>query len=153
MRTAACLVLVLSGSALADPFDVRDPAPDAPRSASAATGPTRTRDVVVDPGKQQRHHALGLFVGGVALVGASNLFSLYERGRYDDALAAHDYAGANHAARVTRYAGTGMFVGGVAAIGIAAYTYFTADHEKIHTTVVAPIATGDRAGLALTGAF
>lgn len=153
MRIAACLVLVMSGSALADPFDVRDPAPDAPRSAHATTGPDIARDVVVDPGKPQRRLALGLFVGGVALVGAANAFSLYERGQYDDAIAAHDAAAANHAALVTRYAGTGMFVGGVAAIGVAAYEYFTADRAKIHTTVVAPIATGDRAGLALSGAF
>jgi len=155
MRTAACLglVLVLSGSAFADPFGVRDPAPDAPRSPTATTGPEIARDVVLDPGKPQRRLALGLFAGGVALVGGANLFSLYERGRYDDAVAARDYAAANHAASITRYAGTGMFVGGVAAVGLGAYLYFAADHEKVRTTVVAPIATGDRAGLAVSGAF
>lgn len=153
MRIAACLVLVLSSSAVADPFAVRDPAPDAPRSENPTTGPAIARDVVLDPGKTQRRVAIGLALGGVALLGASDLFSMYEKDRYDAALANHDRDGANHAVQVTRYASTSMFVGGVAAIGVAAYAWFTADHEKIRTTIVAPIATSDRAGLALTGAF
>lgn len=153
MRIAACLVLVLSSSAVADPFDVRDPAPDAPRSASPTTGPEIARDVVTDPGQTQRRVAIGLAVTGVALLGSAGALSLYEKDRYDDALAIHDRATANRATSITRYAGTGLFVGGVAALGVAAYAWFTADHEKVRTTVVAPIATGDRAGLALTGAF
>ena len=117
-----------------------------------------------DPGKGRRKTALILSGAGVGLWGGAFAVSMYERGKYNEALERRDntmvYAekvdavnDANHAQRVAKYVGTGLFAAGSITLGVAIYLYVTAPDKEIVRTAVVPTAGQGQAGLAFVRSF
>lgn len=159
------LVLVLVGAwgsiAHADPFDVRNPVPDAPPSASETIATTPTFDTL-DPGYSRRR--LGTLVAASAIVfwGASFAVSYTAAQRFkvdvmfiDEGTNVSKFTDdAHRAAEIGRWWGTGLFAAGAVAIGVGTYLYFSAPNKiRREHVMVAPAIERDAAGFSFSGAF
>jgi hypothetical protein len=169
MRFASLLIVLGVGTATAQPA-LQDTPTTAPVSAPAVTpvAPVEQPQLVrqeivyeVDPGAARKRTALWLFLGGSALVVASNQLSWYEKTQWERAVGTagmpttYDQVdAANNAVHIARYVATPLFVAGVAGIGAAAYMYFTAaKSERVHKTVWLPAVDSGQAGVAVAGRF
>jgi hypothetical protein len=141
------------------------PAEDTPTPPAVSPEPPRLvrQEIVydVDPGAARKRTALWVFLGGSALLLASNQLSWYEKTQWERAVGpsgqpqtSADVDAANHAVKVARYGATPLFVAGAAGIGTAVYLYLTApNREHVRKTVWMPVVDADHAGVAVTGRF
>lgn len=163
MRAALAMVVLgmLVSTARADPFDVRNPVPDAPPSASLTVETERPFETL-DPGVSRRR--LGTLVAGSAIVfwGASFAvsYTMVHRFKVDvelidagiDVQRATDDA--DRALDISRTWGTSLFAAGAVALGTGAYLYFTAPKKfRREHVIVAPAIDRDAVGLAFSGGF
>lgn len=112
--------------------------------------PAKDTVTTTDPGATRRTAALWTLAGAGALFASSLTLSFYERSEYHAAVARDDAAAANHAALVTRYAGTGLFLAGGVAVGVALYLRATAPEKH---TIIAPAVAPDSVGAVVSGRF
>lgn len=114
------------------------------RAEPPASSPTEYKRTRVG----HRGLAKGMFLGGAIGIGGSIGVSLYEKGKYNDAVDRNDIAAANHAASVARWIGTPLFLAGLACIPVGIVLWIKSD-----TVVLTPITTpsgGAGASLSLT---
>ena len=132
------LLLVLAGSAHADPFDHPWP----PGHVAPAVPST--------DGAHRRHVGEGVAIAGAALVVASVALSVVEKRDYDADVMRHDATAANHAVDVTRFGATAIGATGAIAIGVGVALYLTAKPERL---VVAPTIAPGGFGIAARATF
>lgn len=167
MRGALVCVIVglLVSTVRADPFDVRNPVPDAPPSTTTID-PFATKPVeILDPGYSQRRLGVGFAIGGGVFLAGSLVLSRAMARRYDAALDRLDHldAGdspasaiddANHAQHVAKVWGTTLFAAGTLALGASLVLYVTAPAKiRREQLVIAPAVDRDGAGVAISGGF
>jgi hypothetical protein len=163
MRGALVCVMfgLLVSTAHADPFDVRNPVPDAPPSASV-TVDSEPAIKTIDPGYSRRR--LGTLVAASAIVFWGTSFAVSytaaQRFKVDVELvdAGIDVRNAtrdaDRAAEIGRTWGTGLFAAGVVAIGVGSYLYLTAPKKfRRERVTVVPAVGGDGLGVTLSGGF
>jgi hypothetical protein len=163
MRGAFAFVVVvgmLVSTAHADPFEIRNPVPDAPSRASSSDREPTVE--LVDPGYAQRRNGVLVAAGGGAFIGASALLSYAMSVRFDAALARLEAGDdpqratddALRAQRIARNWGTGLFVAGAVAVGVGAYLYLSAPMKiRRERVVVVPAIDSNGAGFAIAGGF
>jgi hypothetical protein len=161
MRLMVIAVLgMLVSTARADPFEIRNPVPDAPPSADIT--PKETTVEILDPGYVQRRNAVFVTAGGTMLLGASALLSYTMSRRWDAALARLDAGddpqraidSATRAQHTAKWWGTGLFAAGAVAVGVGGYLYFTAPAKvRRERMVVVPAVDRDGVGVSIRGGF
>jgi hypothetical protein len=161
MRGVLVCVIVgmLASTAAADPFEVRNPVPDAPPSATPFAAKTTE---ILDPGHSQRRIGTWVAVGGGVFVAAGLVLSRQMAHRYKAAVeridAGRDVASAtadaNAAAETAKLWGTGLFVTGTVAVATGLCLYLRAPAKiRREQVVVAPIVERDGGGFAISGGF
>ena len=162
MRGALVMVVLgmVASTARADPFDVRNPVPDAPPSASTATDHEPTNETI-DPGHARRR--AGVLVASSAIVfwGTSFAISYAMAQRFkvdvmfiDERVdVAGHTADADRALDISRTWGTGLFAAGAVAVGVGAYLYFRAPAKFRREHVVVPAVGSDTVGVSWSSGF
>jgi hypothetical protein len=151
MRSPIAILVALSlcpTLAAADPFATRRPVGAPPPEAAPAESVVVERTYEVPSTERTAAKIFG--VTGLVLGVSAFALGLHEKGRYEDAVDRGDYAAANDARDVLRYAGTGIAAAGLVSLSVSAYFYLTAPESR---TIVAPVASHDQVGVTLARSF